>query len=172
MLGSVSDLFPRQRSACWPGEDGPPVCERTPTAASTLCLWTTSTKCWKSTPWWGGPLRRWPSTDWTGSVSSWREIQIFWVVINSAGLSDPVGTWFWTREKRKLLLKSVSWSGWQWNVQITLTNLTQSRLPLEKLSPRFHDCEHRCETSDSHHLFWGRFCFCLWNRSQQPVSPL
>lgn len=59
---------PHQRSVCWPEADGRPVCERTPTVACTRSLWTISTRCWRSTPWWGGPLKRLPSTDWTGSV--------------------------------------------------------------------------------------------------------
>lgn len=54
-----------QRSAYWRGVGGRPACEQRLTAGSTLCLSTTSMRCWKNIPWWDEPSRPSPLTVWT-----------------------------------------------------------------------------------------------------------
>lgn len=66
---TLSLSFSVQRFACSPREGGRRACVQTPTADSSLSLSTTSTRCWRSTPWCDAPLKLSPLTDWTASVS-------------------------------------------------------------------------------------------------------
>lgn len=75
-----------QRSACWPKGGAQQVFVPTRTADSSRSPSTTSTRCWRSTPWCVAPSRPSPSTGWTASVSP--------VLHRSTSVPRPIGRLF------------------------------------------------------------------------------